>query len=369
MIFKNKKGNSINVLDYQQISDPRAIILSIHGIGSHFQPSQYKHPYDHCKRSKLFLEEKYLSYAIELEGHGKSDGIRCFIRNFDDLVDDVEQLILILKDKYSNLPFYLLGFSMGGAICIHFLIKKKNLVDGAILMAPMCGIKESMKPSQPIQYILKFLSYFFPDKPWVPGSDKEFVLKCSPNKEYNKSKEVDIYSYRNNHRLATAYACLDACNFIINNYKKFIYPILIIHGDNDVVTDYKSSELFYQNIESSDKKFLSISNGYHNLLIKTHNNDKNPEFIFNQILIWLEERINNNNLQNVNKSMNLQIEESDSILQNNSLSSILPKIINKLTLQKKKYSNRLNKKNINIILFISFLIIGFLSVFYYFIYF
>ncbi|VVU95570.1 Serine aminopeptidase, S33 [seawater metagenome] len=296
MNFKNKRGNMINVISDTNCSSPKGIILSVHGIGSHFQPSSYTHQYDNKGRALLFNNAGYLSYAIELEGHGKSEGKRCFIRSFDDLIDDVNQLILNLKDKH-HLPIFLIGFSMGGAICIHFLIKKqRNLVNGSILMAPMCGIKESMKPSQPVQYILKFLSYFFPDKPWVPGSDKEFIRKCSPNQDYVESKKDDIYGYKNNHRLATAYSCLDACNFISTNYKKFLFPVLIIHGDNDVVTDFKSSEKFYNNIESPDKQFLPIKNGYHNLLIQGHKNDKNPEIIFNHILSWIEERVNKNNI-------------------------------------------------------------------------
>ena len=114
-------------------------------------------------------------------------------QNFNDLIDDVEQLVNIIIHKYNNVPIFLLGFSMGGAICIHYVIKKMTTnINGILLMAPMCGIKESMKPSQPVQHILMFLSYFFPDKPWVPGSDEDFNKKCSPNKEYNESKKFDV---------------------------------------------------------------------------------------------------------------------------------------------------------------------------------
>ena len=58
-------------------------------------------------------------------------------------------------------------------------------------MAPMCGIKDSMKPSIPIEYILKFLLNFFPNKQWVPGSDGDFIKKCSPNLEYQNAKNIE----------------------------------------------------------------------------------------------------------------------------------------------------------------------------------
>jgi acylglycerol lipase len=320
MQFKNNRGNFINVLIKENIKNPRGVLLSIHGIGSHFQPSSYTYEFDNESKEILFANKNMISYAMELEGHGKSEGIRCYIRSFDNLVEDVKLLVIIIKNKYPKLPIYLIGYSMGGAVCIHFMIKYKKLTQGLILFAPMCGIKESMKPSQPVQYILKLLSFIFPDKPWVPGSDKDFSKKCTSNQKYIESKLNDQYGYSSNHRLATAYSCLNACDFITSNYENFLFPVLIFHGDIDIVTDYKSSEQFYHNIESADKTFVSIKNGYHNLLIKSHENDKNPEFIMNTLFNWLDERIdkyipidyklilnNNNNNNNNNNIFNTSI--------------------------------------------------------------
>ena len=76
-----------------------------------------------------------------------------------------------------------------------------------------------------------------------------------------------MFWFKDNHRLATAYSCLDACKFIESNMENLISMILF-HGDHDVITDYKSLENFY-NINSSDKEFVSIKNDYHNLMVKS----------------------------------------------------------------------------------------------------
>ena len=112
----------------------------------------------------IFSKLDIISYAIELEGHGLSQGERCCIYNFNSLVEDLKQLILILKEKHKSIPIYLIGFSMGGAIIINLGIKYPNLVNGIILIAPMCGIADSMRPSLPVEYILKFLLLFFLSK-------------------------------------------------------------------------------------------------------------------------------------------------------------------------------------------------------------
>ena len=45
-------------------------------------------------------------------GHGKSDGDRVHIEDFQIYVRDVIQHIEMLKAEYGNIPFFLLGHSM-----------------------------------------------------------------------------------------------------------------------------------------------------------------------------------------------------------------------------------------------------------------
>lgn len=299
MIFTNKNGNQINVIesDYNSSLNKgqrKGIMISVHGIGSHFQNIGYKFKYNLEGRSKFFYELDLLSYAIELEGHGLSQGERCCIYNFDDLVEDVKKLIDILKEKNQGLPFYLTGFSMGGAIIVHLCIKYPKLVSGIVLMAPMCGISDSMKPSKPIEYGLRFLLYFFPTKQWVPGSDEEFLDKCSINEEYKNLKKMDTISYKSNQRLTTAFQCLIACEFIKNNSHLFETPLILFHGNNDLVTDYNISHKFFNRISSKDKKFITLDQGYHSLLIHNNDNDETPEIVMQKLKEWLNERINHN---------------------------------------------------------------------------
>ena len=295
MIFTNKNGNQINVIesDYNKNKnkDFKGIIISVHGIGSHFQDIGYQFKYNLEGRSLVFYQLGLLSYCLELEGHGLSQGERCCIYDFNDLVIDLKQLILILKEKNQNLPIYLMGFSMGGAIIVHLCIKYPNLVNGVILMAPMCGITNAMRPSLPVEYILKFLLLFFPTKQWVPGSDKDFLKKCSKNVDFINIKKEDNISYKHNHRLTTAFQCLNACDYIKHNNQLFNTPLLIFHGDTDLVTDYKISQEFFNKINSADKQFITVNNGYHSLLIPSDENDTNPEMIINQIKLWLSAKI------------------------------------------------------------------------------
>ena len=109
-------------------------------------------------------------------------------------------------------------------------------------------------------------------------------------------------SYKDKHRLTTAFQCLTACDYIKMNSSLFNLPIILFHGDSDLVTDFKISQEFFNNIKSSDKKFVTLEEGYHNLLIQADENDLTPEIIMNHIKFWIKsrikddtEKINNNN--------------------------------------------------------------------------
>jgi len=326
MIFTNKNGNQINVIesDYNNsLNKTKGIMISVHGIGSHFQNIGYKFKYNLEGRSKIFYELDLLSYAIELEGHGLSQGKRCCIYKFDDLVDDVIKLINILKEKNPGLPFYLTGFSMGGAIIVHLCIKYPKLISGIVLIAPMCGISDSMKPSKLVEYGLRSLLYFFPTKQWVPGSDSDFLDKCSKNEDYKKLKRMDTISYKNNQRLTTAFQCLMACEYIKNNSHLFETPLILFHGNNDLVTDYNISHKFFNSISSKDKYFVTLDQGYHNLLIQNDDNDKTPEIVIKNLKEWLNERIDNNLI----KVNNCKIDDNNLLINKESSTNSLLAIL------------------------------------------
>lgn len=60
----------------------------------------------------LYVCTYVVFYVCCLVGHGRSDGDRVHIEDFQIYARDIIQHIEILKDKYGNIPFFLLGHSM-----------------------------------------------------------------------------------------------------------------------------------------------------------------------------------------------------------------------------------------------------------------
>uniref|UniRef100_A0A151UDD7 Monoglyceride lipase n=1 Tax=Cajanus cajan TaxID=3821 RepID=A0A151UDD7_CAJCA len=84
----------------------------------------------------------YGVFAMDYPGFGLSEGLHGYIPNFDDLVDDVVEHYTKIKARpdLRDLPRFILGQSMGGAVSLKVHLKEPNSWDGMILVAPMCKV-------------------------------------------------------------------------------------------------------------------------------------------------------------------------------------------------------------------------------------
>ncbi|OIT19174.1 PREDICTED: caffeoylshikimate esterase-like [Nicotiana attenuata] len=93
----------------------------------------------------------YAVFAADLLGHGRSDGIRCYM---GDLEKTAAASLYFFKsvrnsDEYKHLPAFLFGESMGGlATLLMYFQSEPDTWTGLIFSAPLFVIPEPMKPSK-----------------------------------------------------------------------------------------------------------------------------------------------------------------------------------------------------------------------------
>ncbi|KAL0354755.1 UNVERIFIED_CONTAM: Caffeoylshikimate esterase [Sesamum radiatum] len=93
----------------------------------------------------------YAVFAADLLGHGRSDGIRCYLGDLNKVA--AASLCFFksvrVSDEYKDLPAFLFGESMGGlATLLMYFQSEKDLWTGLIFSAPLFVIPEPMKPSK-----------------------------------------------------------------------------------------------------------------------------------------------------------------------------------------------------------------------------
>jgi acylglycerol lipase len=280
------RGEKINII-HDELENPECILIHLHGLNSHFQ-FVYECQNEFKYRIKYLQKANISSYALEFIGHGKSGGIKGYINNFEKVLTNVLSLLTYIEFKHPNVPIFLFGESMGGAISIKISILSKK-IKGIIVLAPMCGIDENKYPSKFKLNLAIKLSKYFPKWKMI-GTTKDNEL-CCKNKDYNNSRELCEYEYNGKIRLATGRECYRLMKWINDNCHYFDKPILAIHSYKDLVTSVKQTEIFINNCKSKDKQIIKLDQGEHRLLIPDNNNDSMPDGILFKITNWINNRI------------------------------------------------------------------------------
>lgn len=79
-------------------------------------------------------------FAVDLRGHGQSEGIAGDVDYVDQYADDVADIVSKIKDDAPNERIILAGHSMGGGIALRFAMNDAApKVDGYLLFAPLLG--------------------------------------------------------------------------------------------------------------------------------------------------------------------------------------------------------------------------------------
>lgn len=150
----------------EDASKIRGVAVIYHGFGAH---SRY--PTVHYA-STLLAKSGFVVYAMDLPGHGASPGVRGLLTGVDNLIEDgvtIAKFAIadssIMKSS-EELPLFLVGSSMGGAIALSVAEKMSTKIKGVVMLAPMLSL--NVGPSA--RTALWLLSMVVPRMPLIPSS-------------------------------------------------------------------------------------------------------------------------------------------------------------------------------------------------------
>jgi len=261
--------------------EAKAIICLCHGYGM---------------ECSIFMEDTgvrlakagYAVFGIDLEGHGKSDGTRCYIKNFDDLVMDSVTFFRSVAEsiEYREKARFLYDESMGGVVALLIHRKQPNYWNGAVLVAPMCKIAEEIKPHPLVISILKKLSLIIPTWKIVPTEN--IIDSAFKDPEKRQKIRANPYIYQDKPRLKTGYELLVTSLDMEKRLDEVSLPFLVVHGEDDKVTDPSVSKLLYTSAKSSDKTLKLYPDMWHGLTYGEP--PEHIELVFSDIVAWLGKR-------------------------------------------------------------------------------
>ncbi|KYO24848.1 monoglyceride lipase isoform X1 [Alligator mississippiensis] len=271
----NADGQYLFCRYWKPAATPRALVFIAHGAG------------EHCGRyddlAQMLTGLNLFVFAHDHVGHGQSEGERMVVSDFHIFIRDSLQHIELMKKEHPDLPIFILGHSMGGAISILTASERPNDFSGMVLISPL--VVASPEAATPIKvFAAKVLNFVLPNLS---------LGSIDPNVVSRNKKEVESYTsdplvHHGGMKVSFVIQLMNAIARIERALPKLTLPILVLHGSPDKLCDIKGSYLLMDTVLSQDKTLKVYDEAYHAL------HKELPEVstaVFKEILTWIGQKV------------------------------------------------------------------------------
>ena len=130
----------------------KAVLLVVHGLAEH--SGRYINVVNY------FVPKGYAVCSFDYQGHGKSEGLRGYVKRFSCYLDDLKSFLGIVRNMCPENKIFIVGHSVGGTIAATFATNHQDEFDGLILSG--ATIKPGASLSRIKIAMANFLSLILP---------------------------------------------------------------------------------------------------------------------------------------------------------------------------------------------------------------
>lgn len=127
--FRTRDGLALSACRFPSLGPsptPKARVVLVHGYAEHL--GRYPHVID------ALTGAGYDCHALDLRGHGRSEGVRGHVLRFQDYLDDLD---LFLEELPRDpLPCFLVGHSLGGLLSLRYVLDRPEAFAALAVSSP-----------------------------------------------------------------------------------------------------------------------------------------------------------------------------------------------------------------------------------------
>jgi acylglycerol lipase len=270
--FKGFKGLVLYYQCWLPDKSHRAVLLVAHGLAEH--SGRYKNLVDY------FVPKGYAVYALDHRGHGKSEGMRCYVDRFDDYLTDLKTFFDIVRKAHKDAKIFLVGHSMGATIAVPYAIEHQQELAGVITSAPSLVASPTVSPA--LLAIAGVISALLP-KMGVTVLDASTI---SRDKAVVDAYVNDPLVFRGKIPARTGAELARMWKTLPEEMSKIKLPILIMQGTADRLANPESSKLLYERVGSKDKTLKLYDGFYHEIF-----NEPEHKKVMADVEAWLKKHL------------------------------------------------------------------------------
>lgn len=225
--FAGSEGNVFYRIWLPEV-DPERIFVMVHGYAEH--GGRYSHV------AEALSARGAVVCAPDHIGHGRSEGQRALIVDFEHVVDDLHTLVGLVSERFAGLPVVMAGHSMGGLLTGRYAERYPDQLAGVAFLGAVLG-----------------------DWPWARdvlehGIPTESSDPAGMSRDAQTAQEyaADPLVYHGTYQrplLEAEVAALDCFNAELD---RITMPVMFLHGDADPFVPYETSMAAVKQMPTKD---------------------------------------------------------------------------------------------------------------------
>lgn len=239
---------------------PDRIVQVVHGYAEH--GGRYHHVAD------ALAGRGAVVYADDHLGHGRSDGERALITDFEHVVSDLHHLATIAGGEHPGIPLVLVGHSMGGLLAARFAQRWPEEVAGIAFCGAVIGDWQWARDVLDEPRL--------PHIPFDPGA-------LSRDPEVGVAYAADPLVYHGQYKRGLLEAEVAALDRFQRDVDRLTMPVLFLHGTDDPFVPYERSLQAVRDMPTTDLTVHVYPAARHEVL-----NETNRDEVIGHLAAWAE---------------------------------------------------------------------------------
>lgn len=254
-VYRTKAGDGNCLQGYAwppQGVQTRGVVVVIHGI------------HDHARRygelAQALNAAGIAVIAQDHRGHAGSGGVSQRVDSVKQLADDVSLAMNEAARRYPNVPVFVHGHSMGGLVAAYVAASTDRPLAGAIISSAALKLPPTVSAGQ--TKVVSAISSLAPAL-GLEAIDESQVVRDSAARRALAADPLLAREKVPARSIATILGGIETIQPLLKTIKT---PLLIMHGQRDVVTNVEGSRQLMAEAKSSDKTLKLYDAALHDLL-------------------------------------------------------------------------------------------------------
>jgi acylglycerol lipase len=267
--FLARDSVQIAVQRWAPLHKTRGAVVLVHGLKDH--SSRYR------DLITTLVHHGYSVHALDLPGHGYSEGFRDHISSAETCLDDLDRVVMRARDWAPERPVFIIGQGFGASLAALYAVRHKDGIAGLVLSAP--SLRTNVGGGE--RFGLTMADLFEPRSPrtaidWNGWAADPDVAREVRNDPLVTPGQVTARTSRQ---------LLVTSDELQKGFGQVKVPLLIIDGDKDTVSDRASLEMLVKSAQSPDKTVTVYPGLGYDLF-----HEREREQVMGDLVDWLQKR-------------------------------------------------------------------------------